>query len=213
MTIEISTDGIEELIDSLGIDEAGNVLKGRAFSAANAKIEDVMRRFAERREARQRNRIVGSPASVNNQQRPAEPPPPPPELNYFAPKKNLQRMLQGEWFAQVCTCTGIYNNVWIDKFVADLIDSEHGEYLTLKWNRKNQRLMITGHVAGLLSEAGVIKGSNLAIARAYLGVSAKSHDKDKIRKVTTFAKYMGNGKREPYADWIMEYVGKPQDEG
>ena len=54
---------------------------------------------------------------------------------------------------------------------------------------------------------------NLAIARAYLGVSAQSRDKDTIREVTTFAKYMGNVKREPYADWIMEYVGKPQDEG
>ena len=212
MTIEISTDGIEELIDSLGIDEAGNVLKGRAFSAANAKIEDVMRRFAERREARQKNRIVGSPASVNNQQRPAEPPPPPPELNYFAPKKILQKMLQGEWFALVCTRVSEYNTVWTDKFVADLMESEHGEYLAQKWDNKDQRLMIKGHVAGLLSDAGVIKGSNLAIARAYLGVSAKSRDKDKIREVTTFAKYMGNGKREPYADWVIGYVGKPQED-
>lgn len=210
MTIEISTDGIEELIDSLGIDEAGNVLKGRAFSAANAMIEDAMRQFAERREARQKNRIVGAPASVNNQQRPAEPPPPPPELNYFAPKKILQKMLQGEWFAQVCTRASEYNNVWTDKFVADLMQSEHGEYLAQKWDSKNQRRMIKGHVAGLLRETGVIKGSNLAVARAYLGVSAKSCDKDKIREVTTFAKYMGNGKREPYADWVLEYVGNPQ---
>ena len=212
MTIEFSADGIEELIDSLGIDEAGNVLKGRAFSAANAKIEDVMRRFAERREARQKNRIVGSPASPNNQQRPAEPPPPPPELNYFAPKKNLQIMLQGEWFARVCTCASVFNSVWTDKFVADLMSSEHGEYLAQKWGSKDQRLMIKGHIAGLLSEAGVIKGSNLAVARAYLGVSAKSRDKDKIREVTTFAKYMGNGRREPYANWIVKYVGKPQEE-
>ena len=212
MTIEISTDGIEELIDSLGIDEAGNVLKGRAVSAANAKIEDVMRRYAERREARQKNRIVGSPASVNNRQRPAEPPPPPPELNYFAPRMILQKMLQGEWFSHVCTRASEYNDVWTDKFVADLMESEHGEYLARKWDNKDQRLMIKGHVAGLLSEAGVIKGSNLAIARAYLGVSAKSRDKDKVREVTTFAKYMGNGKREPYADWVLRYVGKPQEE-
>ncbi len=212
MTIEISTDGIEELIESLGIDEAGNVLKGRAVSAANAKIEDVMRRYAERREARQKNRIVGSPASVNNRQRPAEPPPPPPELNYFAPRMILQKMLQGEWFSHVCTRASEYNDVWTDKFVADLMESEHGEYLARKWDNKDQRLMTKGHVAGLLSEAGVIKGSNLAIARAYLGVSAKSRDKDKVREVNTFAKYMGNGKREPYADWVLGYVGKPQEE-
>ena len=212
MRIEIPTEGIEQLIASLGFDDAKNVLTGRAVSLVMDSIETEMQRYAERREARQKNRIVGSPASANNQQRPAEPPPPPPELNYFAPKKNLQVMLQGEWFAQVCTRASEYNNVWTDKFVADLMSSEHGEYLAQKWGSKDQRLMIKGHVAGLLSEAGVIKGSNLAIARAYLGVSAKSRDKAKIREVTTFAKYMGNGKREPYADWVLEYVGKPQEE-
>ena len=208
MRIEIPTEGIEQLIASLGFDDAKNVLTGRAVSLVMDSIETEMQRYAERREARQKNRIMGSPASANNQQRPAEPPPSPPELNYFAPKKNLQVMLQGEWFAQVCTRASEYNNVWTDKFVADLMSSEHGEYLAQKWNSKDQRLMIKGHVAGLLSEAGVIKGSNLAIARAYLGVSAKSRDKDKIREVTTFAKYMGNGRREPYADWVIEYVGK-----
>ncbi len=213
MRIEIPTEGIEQLIASLGFDDAKNVLTGRAVSLVMDSIETEMQRYAERREARQKNRIVGSPASANNRQRPAEPPPPPPELNYFAPKKNLQKMLQGEWFVQVCACANEYNNVWTDKFIADLMDSEHGEYLALKWSSRDQRLMIKGHVTGLLSEAGVIKGSNLAVARAYLGVSAKSRDKDRIREVTTFAKYMGNGRREPYADWIMAYVGKPQDEG
>ena len=212
MRIDVPTEGIEELIASLGFDDAKNVLTGRAVNLVMDSIETEMQRYAERREARQKNRIVGSPASANNLQRPAEPPPPQPELNYFAPKKNLQKLLQEEWFARVCTRESEYNNVWTDSFVATLMDSEHGEYLARKWGNKNQRLMIKGHVVGLLREAGVIKGSNLAIARAYLGVSAKSRDKDNIREVTTFAKYMGNGKCEPYADWVVEYISKHQEE-
>lgn len=72
MTINIPTEGIEELIASLGFDNAQNVLNGRAVSIVMNKITAYMEQYAERREARQGDRIVGSPASANNKQRSSE---------------------------------------------------------------------------------------------------------------------------------------------
>lgn len=53
-----------------------------------------------------------------------------------------------------------------------------------------------------------LKGSNLAIARAVLGISSYSRDNDDKRDASTFANYMGQSGREPYADWVKDYVDK-----
>lgn len=74
MRFEIPTDGIEQLIASLGFDGAKDMLKGRAVSLLMDSIDAEMEKYAERREARQGNRIVGSPASAKNKQRPTESP-------------------------------------------------------------------------------------------------------------------------------------------
>ena len=74
MTLDIPTDGIDQLIASLGFDGAKDMLKGRAVSLLMNSIDAEMEKYAERREARQGGRIVGSPASANNKQRPTESP-------------------------------------------------------------------------------------------------------------------------------------------
>ena len=55
---------------------------------------------------------------------------------------------------------------------------------------------IKSYVVGLLKDAGVLKGSYDGIA-SKIGIMAEAR---------TFAKYMGKGKKEPYADWVKEYV-------
>ena len=113
MRIDIPTEGIEELIASLGFDDAKNVLTGRAMSAAQRSINSLMEQYAERREARQRGRIVGNPASTNNLSRPSDPPPIyRTDLNYFAPKKNLQVLLSEEWFDKVSMDKKRFTVVW-----------------------------------------------------------------------------------------------------
>lgn len=200
--IEIDLEGLEEVFRICG--------RQTGMAALNQRIADFVKetdpriaRFMKEMEKYDKPKLQGSPVSDNNK---------PKEelnaLNYFAPQINLQKMLQGKWFSLVCTHAEIYNEAWTDEFIVALMDSEHKDYLALKWGKKDQRLMIKGHIVGLLCKAGVIKGSNLAVARAYLGVSPNSRDKDKNREVTTFAKYMGNGCREPYADWVMDYVSK-----
>lgn len=121
------------------------------------------------------------------------------ELNLFAPKKNLQDLLREAWFAELRTDEK-YDAQWTDTFVGALMASEYGETIARQWAVKgvrNKRNQIKGYVVGLLKDAGVLAGSYDAIAR-------EVDPNDKKRK---FSHYMGDGKRQPYAEWVKEYVG------
>ena len=92
--------------------------------------------------------------------------------------------------------------------------SEHGAYIAKKWEETDQRKLLKGYIFGLLKEANVLKGSRLSIARAHLGISEKSKVPELVKQVNTFASYMSKSrwKNEPYADWVLEYVGEAQEE-
>lgn len=205
MRIEISTEGIEQLIASLGFDDAKNVLTGRAVSLVLDSIEAEMQRYAERREARQKNRIVGSPASANNLQQPAPPQSPDlPDLNYFAPKKNLQVMLCGDWFDKLCADKKIYTTSWREKLIEALMMSEYRIQIARTWENRSLRLQLKGHVIGALITAGVIKKKALAVARTFYNTN------ENTAEVKTLAKYMGDSRKEYYTDWIVDYVKSQQ---
>lgn len=120
------------------------------------------------------------------------------ELNLFAPKKHLQELLKGAWFAEVRTAEK-YDAAWTDGFMEALMASEFGEGIARQWavkgarEKKNQ---LKGYVVGLLKDAGVLRGSYDAIA-ARVGITSEAR---------TFSRYMGKGKRQPYAEWVREYV-------
>ena len=61
---------------------------------------------------------------------------------------------------------------------------------------------------GTLVGAGVLNPNKSAIARAYLGISDYTRDEDEKREVNTFGKYIGEWEKEPYADWVKDYVDK-----
>lgn len=209
MRIDVPTEGIEELIASLGFDDARNVLAGRAMSVAQRSIDAWMEQFAERREARQGNRIVGSPASANNKLRPSEPPPTDrPDLNYFAPKKILQDLLAKEWFNEASADKKKYTVKWRIQLVEDLMASGCRDEVAEAWANKDQRLQIKGHVMGALTKAGVfLKKKYTPIARIYYGTREDTKDSD------TLAKYMGDYKKTYYGDWIIDYVTKSNNVG
>lgn len=158
-----------------------------------------------------------SPASVNNlpSRQSSESTPQKIELNYFQPQKHLSALLCGDWY-MTCLANSMFTGKWTNNFVADLLKSEYGDLIATEWakrGRLDRRDYIRGCVVGLLKDAGVLKGSNLAIARAYLGISENTHDEEQKKKVNTFANYMGKGRKEPYADWVMEYVEKSLRKG
>ena len=127
-----------------------------------------------------------------------EPENPQKELNFFAPKKNLQELLKQAWFAEVRT-DAKYDAQWTDGFVEALMASEHGEGIARQWavkGARNKRNQLKGYVVGLLKDEGVLKDSYDAIA-AKIGITEKSR---------TFSRAMGDGKKQPYADWVKAYV-------
>ena len=129
------------------------------------------------------------------------------ELNFFAPTKSLKEMLRQDWFKDLRTSKG-YNEQWTDGFVSALMASEHGAYIARLWTHPYKRQTIRGRLIGALSAAGVLKGSKLGIARAVLGIGSYSRDDDDKKEASTFANYMGQSGKEPYADWVKDYVDK-----
>ena len=119
-------------------------------------------------------------------------------LNFFAPKKNLQELLKQAWFAEVRT-DAKYDARWKDSFVEALMASEYGEGIARQWAVKgvrNKRKQLKAYIVGLLKDEGVLKGSYDAIATMI----------DPNDKKRTLATNMSRGKKQPYADWVKEYV-------
>lgn len=130
------------------------------------------------------------------------------KLNYKSPTIVLQRMMEGEWFDKVSTNKGLYSKEWRSKLVAALMASGHGAYIARLWGHEDKRLTIRGRFVGTLVGAGVLSKNKSAVARAYLGFNDNTRDKDEKKDVNTFGKYIGQWKKEPYADWVKDYVGK-----
>lgn len=121
-------------------------------------------------------------------------------LNLFAPKKNLQELLRGAWFAEVRS-NARYDAAWTDAFIDALMQSEYGEEIAREWavkGERSKRTQLKAYVAGLLKDAGVLRGS-------YDAIAAKIDPNDQKR---SFSRYMSQGKRQPYADWVLENAQK-----
>ena len=117
---------------------------------------------------------------------------------YESPKKNLQELLKGAWFADARTDEK-YDATWTDSLIEALMTSEYGEGIARQWaedGERNKRDQLKGYVVGLLKDAGILKGSYDSIARK-IGLTQEAR---------TLSRYMGQGKKQPYADWVKEYV-------
>ncbi len=121
-------------------------------------------------------------------------------LNYFAPGKNLKMLLSESWFKELRTDER-YDTAWTEGFIDALMASEWRDEIARDWSVngiRNKRNQIKGHVVGLLKDAQVLKGSYDSIARE-AGVT------DEAR---LFARYMSDGKKQRYADWVKDYIAK-----
>ena len=119
--------------------------------------------------------------------------------NTFGIMNSLTRLMQQAWFKEFRTDKK-YDDAWIEKFVADLLASEHRQELLTIWQDADKRLTLKGNIIGCLKMAGVIKGSDLSIAAAIM----QGQEKDN----KTFASYMGRGRKRPFFDWICEHVNQ-----
>ena len=119
------------------------------------------------------------------------------DANTFGIVNSLTRLMQQAWFKEFRTDKK-YDDVWIEKFVSDLLASEHQQELLEIWQVAKKRQKLKSYIIGCLKIAGVIEGSNLGIATAFLNGSIKEN--------TNFANFMGRGKKMSFCDWICDYV-------
>ena len=121
----------------------------------------------------------------------------PVQLNYFAPAKNLKKLLGEEWFSVLATDDKRDDAVWAAGFVDALMASHWRDHIAREWSVKDKRLTLKCMIIGALKDAGVLKGSYNFVARQL--------DMDD-ENPATLAKYMGLGKKQPFAEWIEDYV-------
>ena len=119
------------------------------------------------------------------------------QLNFFAPSKILKMLLCQEWFSMLTIDDKRYNQKWVHGFVDALMASEWREQIAGDWAVREKRLMLQCMIIGALKDAGVIKGSYSAIAKL-LDIDGENP--------ATLAKYIGMGKKQPFAEWINNYV-------
>ena len=92
-----------------------------------------------------------------------------------------------------------YDQAWTDAFVEALMASEWRDEIARQWAVAGQRSkvkQIKGYILGLLSDACVLRGS-------YNLIASKAGVTDDPR---SFSRYMTEGKKQPYAHWIMDYI-------
>ena len=126
-----------------------------------------------------------------------------PNLNYFAPKKNLQELLKQDWFKEV-RANEKYDEKWTDDFISALMATQWKDNIAQDWavtGQREKKTQIKGYVIGLLKDNGVLKGKYTEIAQK-VGIIDESR---------TFSKYMGQGKNQPYADWVKGYVNDKKE--
>ena len=159
------------------------------------RLQEELRRLEEEAARRQAEAALRQKKGGRRLAQNAEP------LNYFAPTKNLQELLRQPWFKALRT-DARYNQQWTDDFVSALMASEFKDGIAQDWAIQGKRRKVTqikGYIVGLLSDAGVLKGSYDSIA-ARIGLT------DDPR---SFSRYMSQGKKQPFADWVSDYVSGP----
>ena len=122
-------------------------------------------------------------------------------LNYM----HKIELAQDEMRFKALRTDGCYDQQWTDGFVSALMASEFKDGIAQDWAIQGKRRKVTqikGYIVGLLSDAGVLKGSYDSIA-AHIGLT------DDPR---SFSRYMSQGKKQPFAEWVSDYVSEPMKE-
>ena len=121
---------------------------------------------------------------------------------YFGIYINLLKMFEEPWFKEFRSDKK-YSLKWIEQFLDDLLRSEWRDEIADEWYKPDKKKTVLGYVIGCLKSAGVLKGSDSAIASAVVKY-IKFDDKELDGKA--FATYIGKGRKTGYCDWICKYV-------
>lgn len=178
---------LEDTYKATGDEDARRVLESLGFSLQSLQIPTLPATGKNVNNENAQTTLKGSP-ELN------------PELNYYAPEVRLQELLAGAWFDEVSVDKKKYSLTWRNSLITALMASEYRNEIAKEWANESLRLKIRGYIMGALAAASVFTKKALAIARIYYGT------RENTKEVKTLAKYMGDGRRKYYTDWIIEYV-------
>ena len=115
---------------------------------------------------------------------------------YFPIMKNVIVLLQQKWFAEMRTSKK-YNDEWLERLLNDLM-TEWGKEIAQDWEKADKRDTVKCQMIGAIKDAGVIDAGYQDIADNW--------DYDAAIPASRLAKYLGQGKKQPYFNWICDYV-------
>ena len=119
------------------------------------------------------------------------------KLNFYAPQAMITELLSKRWFDDVCTKKSAFTTKWREDMMAALMKSDYGKDIATEWADPNKRIQVKCKLVGALKDAGVIKGSYNSLAPRL--------DIDEVESAS-LAKYMGEGKKQSYFEWLKEYA-------
>lgn len=121
---------------------------------------------------------------------------------YFGIYINLLKMFEESWYKEFRSDKK-YSLKWIEQFLNDLMRSEWRDKIANDWYKPDKKKTVLGYIIGCLISAGVLEGSDSAIATA---VVKHINFDNKAIVGKTIAINFGKGRKKGYCEWICDYV-------
>ena len=115
---------------------------------------------------------------------------------------NLLKMFEESWYKEFRSDKK-YSLKWIEQFLNDLMRSEWRDKIANDWYKPDKKKTVLGYIIGCLISAGVLEGSDSAIATA---VVKHINFDNKAIVGKTIAINFGKGRKKGYCEWICDYV-------
>ena len=123
------------------------------------------------------------------------------KVDKSTPRNRLQDILNQGWFDKYSTDRKKYTKKWRDQMVEDLMETEYGTEIAIRWptivRGKSQTTKIKMGLVGALHDLNVINGKKNKIV-ADLNVGKYKH--------RTLGDYMKDEDYKPYIDWLSDYL-------
>ena len=123
------------------------------------------------------------------------------DTKYFAVANHIKKvMLSAEMAPYIADER--FTNEYLSKMIDKLMLSEHGDMIVDEWRNAKKQTTLIGNVIGCIKHAGVIKGSDLGVAKAIYKIAII----DKNKSYSNFNSYIGRGRKREFYQWVCDYV-------
>ena len=123
------------------------------------------------------------------------------KVDKSTPRNRLQDILNQGWFDKYSTDRKKYTKKWRDQMVEDLMETEYGTEIAIRWptivRGKSQTTKIKMGLVGALYDLKVIRGVKIKIVKE---INVGKYEPD------TLSGYMENESFKHYKDWLSDYL-------